>query len=148
MSQLASEALGVPRESIEMVNADLARTPDSGIQGASRATYFIGSSVIRAVQNLQEQILATAAEMIDVDPSDLILEGGRVMVRSDPKRSFRLIEVAAEFDNLSKSRNMTGVFDLSPQFPQETRPEYIPLIVTGTQVAQSSGGYGDRAGGG
>lgn len=136
MQQLAAEAFGAPRGRIQLINADSALTPDSGIQGASRATYFIGNSVINAVQNLKEQIFATAAEMIDTDPCALALSGDRVVVCSDLTRSVPLEAVAEEFDHLGKSRKVTGIFDLSPQFPQETRPEYIPLIVTGAQLAQ------------
>jgi CO/xanthine dehydrogenase Mo-binding subunit len=39
-------------------------------------------------------------------------------------------------NRIGKSRKVTGIFDLSPQFPKETRPEYLPLIVTGAQLAQ------------
>lgn len=136
MSQLAAEGLGVPRDSITLVNADTALTPDSGIQGASRATYFIGSSVLEAVKNLKEQVFAVAAEMIDCNPSGLLLGGERVCAEADPNRWVSLAAIAAELDHLGKSRLVTGVFDLSPQFPLETRPEYIPLIVTGAQLAQ------------
>ena len=31
---------------------------------------------------------------------------------------------------------MAGHFDLSPHFPEETRPEYIPCFVTGAQLAE------------
>jgi CO/xanthine dehydrogenase Mo-binding subunit len=136
MSQLAAEGLGVSRDCIEVVNADSARTPDSGIQGASRATYFIGSSVLNAVKNLKEQIFSVAAEMIDLDPSIMLLSANCISSQLNPSRSVSLASVAAELDHLGKSRLVTGVFDLSPQFPIEMRPEYIPLIVTGAQLAQ------------
>ena len=45
VSQMAAEALGVPRTRIEVINGDTARVPDSAIQGASRATYFVGGAV-------------------------------------------------------------------------------------------------------
>jgi CO/xanthine dehydrogenase Mo-binding subunit len=136
MSQLAAEGLGVSRDCIEVVNADTARTPDSGIQGASRATYFIGSSVLNAVKNLKEQIFSVAAEMIDLDPSSMCLSADCIYSQVNPSRSVSLAAIAAELDHLGKSRLVTGVFDLSPQFPIEMRPEYIPLIVTGAQLAQ------------
>jgi CO/xanthine dehydrogenase Mo-binding subunit len=136
MSQLAAEGLGVSRDCIELVNADTARTPDSGIQGASRATYFIGSSVLNAVKNLKEQMFSVAAEMIDLDPSRMLLSADCIYSQDNPSCLVSLAAVAAELDHLGKSRLVTGVFDLSPQFPIEMRPEYIPLIVTGAQLAQ------------
>lgn len=136
MAQLAAETLGVPRERIELVNADTATTPDSGIQGASRATYFVGRSVCAAAQNLKREILAAAAEMLDHAPADLALDVDRVVCARDPSRAVSLVEVAGEMDRLGKSRKVIGLFDLTPVFPEETRPEYIPCFVTGAQLAQ------------
>jgi CO/xanthine dehydrogenase Mo-binding subunit len=73
MTQLAAQTLGVPRERVELVNADTATTPDSGIQGASRATYFIGNSVCNATQNLTQHIFGAASELLDHHPADLRL---------------------------------------------------------------------------
>ena len=136
MVQLAAETLDVPRNCIELVNADTGRTPDSGIQGASRATYFIGSSVCNAVSNLKQEILSIASEMLDLDPSDLTLGADNVYSRSTPSRFVTLSTVAAEFELLGKSRRVVGMFDLGGQFPEETRPEYLPLFVTGAHLAQ------------
>jgi CO/xanthine dehydrogenase Mo-binding subunit len=44
--------------------------------------------------------------------------------------------VAAAFDRLGRPRKVQGLFDLSPQFPDGARPEYIPCFVTGAQLAQ------------
>jgi CO/xanthine dehydrogenase Mo-binding subunit len=118
------------------VNADTALSPDSGIQGASRATYFIGSSVVKAAENLKREIFATAAEMLDLDPADFTLQEDRLISKRDPGRSISLGAIANEFEYLQKSRRVIGMFDLSEQFPDGKRPEYIPIFVTGAQVAQ------------
>ena len=184
MSQLAAESLGVSRERIELVNADTARTPDSGIQGASRSTYWVGGAVCQAAQNLKLQIQATAAELLDCAPSNLAIMGERVICQNDSTRSrykgkadadadadadcgqsgrqcrhrlrtvgqtmptadgrgqtvgggsISLEEIAQEFDRMGKSRRVTGFFDLSSTFPKETRPEYVPIFITGAHVAE------------
>jgi CO/xanthine dehydrogenase Mo-binding subunit len=136
MVQLAADSFGIPRECIELVNADTGRTPDSGIQGASRATYFIGSSARNAASNLKQAILSTASEMLDLHPAELVLCADKVHSNSDPDRFVTLAAVAAEFDLLGKSRRVIGMFDLSDQFPEETRPEYLPIFVTGAHLAQ------------
>lgn len=135
MAQLAAETLGVPRERISIINADTALTPDSGIQGASRATYFVGSAVTRACRALKQSILSMAAEMLDCPPDVLVLQQGTVRCSSD-QRSIPLAEIAREMDRVGKKRALSGVFDLSSRFPEEHRPEYIPLFVTGMQAAQ------------
>jgi CO/xanthine dehydrogenase Mo-binding subunit len=136
MVQLAAEALRVPREQIELVNADTALTPDSGIQGGSRATYFVGSSIRTALQNLKDEIFGVAAEILDCQPASLALDVDRVCAQSDPSHSVSLQEVAQQFDRMGKSRRVIGIFDLTPEFPEETKPEYVPLFVTGAQIAQ------------
>jgi CO/xanthine dehydrogenase Mo-binding subunit len=136
MVQLAADALGVPRAQIELVNADTLLTPDSGIQGASRATYFIGNSLRNALQNLRDEILGAAAEILDCAPSQLMLEGDHVAGCGLRTLSVPLSVIAAEFDQMGKSRKVLGVFDLTPMFDEETRPEYVPLFITGAQAAQ------------
>lgn len=136
MVQLAAETLGVNRDCIELVNADTGRTPDSGIQGASRATYFVGSAVKNAAHNLKQAILSVAAELLDCDPSGLTLETGQVRRKDSITASLSLQEVAAEFDRLGKPRRLIGIFDLSERFPEGKRPEYLPIFITGAQLAQ------------
>jgi len=136
MSQMAAEAMEVSRDGIELVNADTALTPDSGIQGASRATYWVGGSVVAAMTRLREEILGVAAEMLDVSPAVLSVEHGRVAVRTEPGRAVSLVEVAREFDRMGKRRRVAGFFDLTPNFLTENRPEYVPFFVTGAHVAQ------------
>jgi CO/xanthine dehydrogenase Mo-binding subunit/aerobic-type carbon monoxide dehydrogenase small subunit (CoxS/CutS family) len=136
MTQMAAETLGVSREQIELVNADTALVPDSGIQGASRSAYFVGGAVCQAVHNLRLAIDATASEMLDCPPLDLALEGEKIVCRSDPARTISLAAVAREFDRVGRSRKIPGYFDLSDYFPEETRPLYIPCFVTGAQLAE------------
>jgi CO/xanthine dehydrogenase Mo-binding subunit/aerobic-type carbon monoxide dehydrogenase small subunit (CoxS/CutS family) len=136
MIQMAAEGLGVPRDWVKLVNADTALTPDSGIQGASRALYWVGGAVTRAVSHLQVAVRATAAEMLDAPPDDLELSDGGVRLRDDAARSVSLAEVAAEFDRLGISRKAVGLFDLTSLHPDESRPEYVPYFVTGAQLAE------------
>jgi CO/xanthine dehydrogenase Mo-binding subunit len=141
MSQMAAEALGVPREAVSIINADTARTPDSGIQGASRATYFVGGSVVQAANRLKNAILSTAAEMLDCSPDILVLNTSGVYCPDasegcQDSKSISYQNLAQEFRRLNIPTEYPGVFDLTEQFPLDTRPPYIPLFVTGAQVAE------------
>jgi CO/xanthine dehydrogenase Mo-binding subunit len=136
LSQLAAETLKTSRDRIELVNADTALTPDSGIQGASRSTYFVGGAVSQAASNLRSVIEATACEMLDCPPSDIGFDGEKVVRTGTPSRAIPLAEVAAEFERVGLSRKVPGFLDLSPHFPEQTRPEYAPLFCTGAQLAE------------
>ncbi|MBN1316627.1 MAG: molybdopterin-dependent oxidoreductase, partial [Anaerolineales bacterium] len=135
MSQMAAEAFGVTRDRVELVNADTALVPDSDIQGASRATFFVGGAVVEAVSGLKEEILGVAAELLDVPPGRLAIQADRVLVMDDPTVALPLCQVADEFDRLGKSRRVARFFDLRDEFPEATRPQYIPLFVTGAHLS-------------
>jgi len=136
MLQLASETLGIPMQCVHLFNADTGLTPDSDIQGASRATYFVGGSLVKAVENLKKEILAIGAEMLDMDPATLVIQEDRLASSQEPYRSISLSDIAHEFDQLQKSRRVAGYIDLTAQFPEGNRPEYVPIFTTGAQVAQ------------
>jgi CO/xanthine dehydrogenase Mo-binding subunit len=138
MSQIASEALGVNREQIEIVNADTARVPNSDVQGASRASFFVGGAVKKAAETLVQAIFSVASELLDTPASDLVLENDRVAVQNKINLAVPLTGVAREFDRMGRSRRVVDYFDLSSAFPEQTRPEYLPLFITGAHLADVS----------
>ncbi|HSB00193.1 MAG TPA: xanthine dehydrogenase family protein molybdopterin-binding subunit [Anaerolineales bacterium] len=135
MSQMAAEAFGVRRDLVEIVNADTARVPNSDIQGASRATFFVGGAVQKAADTLVQSLFGIAAELLDVPMDRLTLESDRVTACDDQSRSISLVEVAKEFDRIGKARRVAGHFDITSALSVQPRPEYIPLFVTGAQIA-------------
>jgi len=136
MAQLGAETLGVSRDCVQMINADTAMTPDSGVQGASRATYWVGNAVCQAADNLKTEIIACAAELLDTDPSELIVMDNQVKSRQTPSKSIPLGDIADEIEKMGKSRKVLGVFDPSPDFPEEARPGYTPHFATGAHLAE------------
>jgi CO/xanthine dehydrogenase Mo-binding subunit len=136
LSQMAAEALQLPRAQIEVINGDTALVPDSGIQGASRSTYFVGGAVNVVAKNLKQAIASVAAEMLDCPPSNIEFAEGKVVQINDSSKSLSLKEVGDEFDRMGLSRKMPGFFDISAHFPEESRPEYLHLFCTAAQVAQ------------
>ncbi len=135
MNQMASDVFGVSRDRVEIVNADTGRVPNSDIQGASRATYFVGGAVRKAGKALLHSIYTVASELLDMPAAGLKVEHDRVICQVNPAWSAPLVEVAAEFERIGMSRRVIGCFDLSQAFPEETRPEYIPLFITGAHLA-------------
>jgi CO/xanthine dehydrogenase Mo-binding subunit/aerobic-type carbon monoxide dehydrogenase small subunit (CoxS/CutS family) len=136
LTQFAAEILEAPLSRIRLVNADTALAPDSGIQGASRSTYFVGGAVCQAAGNLRKSIQAVASELLDCHPVDVTFSDDKVHSKQDPAKGIPLSEIAAEFDHMGRHRRVSGFFDLTPQFPEENRPQYIPLFCTGAQVAE------------
>ena len=136
MLQLAAETLSIPRDHISLINADTAHTPDSDVQGASRATYWVGNAVCEAARTLKAEILGTAAEILDCNPNQLEFKNNQISHIHDPNATISFQDIAREFKLLGKSRKVSGIFDPSPYFPEETRPMYTPHFVTGAHLAE------------
>jgi CO/xanthine dehydrogenase Mo-binding subunit len=135
MSQIAADTLGIDRDCVEVVNADTAKVPDSDIQGASRATFFVGGAVQKAMEVLLQSVFGVAAELLDVSADALKLQAGRVVSQDNEADAIPLVDVSREFDRIGKSRRVAGYFDITDAQPKADRPEYFPLFITGAHLA-------------
>jgi aldehyde oxidoreductase len=136
LSQIAAEILETSLSNIELINADTDMVPDSGIQGASRSTYFVGGAVSMAATKLRQVIESVACEHLNCPPSDLTFKNQYIMQTSNPLEKISLEEIAVECDRIGLSRKATDNFDLSSHFPEQTRPEYAPLFCTAVNLAE------------
>ena len=93
---LTARALGVAEDQVRLVSTGDTATGayDFGAQG-SRTTFNVGNAVLGACDDVRGQILEEAAHLLEADPGDLELDGGRVTVRGVPSVSVTLGEVAA-----------------------------------------------------
>ena len=120
--QIAAETLGIPVEDVYVDTADSDSGPHCMGSFASRGTHRVGNAVIRAATEARTQLLEAAAEELEVDASDLVLDGtGNIHVKGAPSRSVTVSEVAiaAQF---TQGRTLAGrgIF-LVP--PSEVNPE-------------------------
>jgi aerobic carbon-monoxide dehydrogenase large subunit len=81
MAQVIADALGVPFERVSVASGDSAATPyGSGIR-ASRGAPVGGELALKAGLALRQNVLAAAATLLQVAPSDLALEDGMIQRR-------------------------------------------------------------------
>ena len=95
MAQICDEVLGVGMENISVVHGQTDQMAYGLGAFASRVTVMTGSAVHRASTALRERVIGAAADLLEADPADLELAGGRVGVAGAPARSLTLGEVAA-----------------------------------------------------
>lgn len=93
LAQIASEELGIPVEKISMVRPDTDVTPYDMASVSSRSTFFVGNAVRRAAADAREQLLQIAAEILEANPQDLLIEAGKVMVRGVPEKAIPIAEL-------------------------------------------------------
>jgi len=94
-SQIAAEELGLPIEKVEVVNPDTDMTPYDQLTAASRSTFHMGNAIRQAAVSVREQLLALAAEAMEVSREDLVLTGEKIVHRRS-NRSIGLRELLAK----------------------------------------------------
>ncbi|TGE38055.1 nicotinate dehydrogenase medium molybdopterin subunit [Desulfosporosinus fructosivorans] len=78
LSQIAAETLGICLDNVVIISADTGVTPDAGASSASRQTYISGNAVRLASEKIRDQIIAMAAEMLDIPAEAVSLYQGEV----------------------------------------------------------------------
>ncbi|WP_066636539.1 xanthine dehydrogenase family protein molybdopterin-binding subunit [Serinicoccus hydrothermalis] len=93
-SMLVADALGLPLERVEYVQSDTVRVRTGGGTGGARSLQLGGSAVLEAAQELREQALRLAADLLETAEADVELADGRFEVKGVPGASVTWEEVA------------------------------------------------------
>jgi CO/xanthine dehydrogenase Mo-binding subunit len=93
---IAAEAFGVDVARVRVVNADTSSAPYAGTSGGSKVTYTVGRAVERAAAEAREQMLAVAAEELEIAPDDLEVVNGNVQPRGVPGKAMAIEELAGK----------------------------------------------------
>ncbi len=96
-AQLISDELGVALDDIHITHGDTAVEPRGGGTMGSRSLQLGGSALRQAAEAVRETVLSEAAEMLEVTPDDLVLEGGEVGPRGAPEIRLRLEQVVESY---------------------------------------------------
>lgn len=92
---IAAQGLGISAENVNVVHDNTDTMPYSGGTGGSKTTFTMGSAVLAAARDARNQILSTAADMLEAASTDLEIEGDKVVVRGAPGKSITLSQIAA-----------------------------------------------------
>jgi len=76
---LAARELGISSEYISVYGPDTAVTPETGPTTASRQTFMTGNALVATCQALKEEVFNKAADHLGISPSNLKLDGSRVV---------------------------------------------------------------------
>lgn len=94
-TQIVADALGVPYDHVTMNNSDTDSSPLCTGTFASRGTFIGGNAVLVAAERTRMSLLEAAAELLEVDASDLEIADGVVRVSGVPGREMSVGDVAA-----------------------------------------------------
>ena len=86
MAQIAAEELGVRLSDINVLSNDTDLTPyDLGSWG-SRASFMDGNAVLAAARDAKEALVEAAAEMLEADPADIVIEESQIWVKGSEEK--------------------------------------------------------------
>jgi carbon-monoxide dehydrogenase large subunit len=121
LAQIASDEMGIPIENVKIYHGDTADTPYALIgTGGSRAATLASGSVMHSSRKLKANVLEIAAEMLEANPSDLVIENGFIHPIGVPTVHLTLAEVAARAyakpvdvatDELAESLTAVAAYD-------------------------------------
>lgn len=94
MCQIVAEELGVPLADVEVMRADTDHTTFCLGAYGSRVTYVGGNAVKDAAAKVKQQLLETAAEMLESRVEDLVGRSGRIFVRGAEAKFVTVADIA------------------------------------------------------
>lgn len=84
LAMIAAEEIGMPLDAVQVINSNTDVKPwDVGVH-ASRTTFVAGNAARLAAAKVKDQLLATAAEVLDVPADELRIADGVVEAVDDP----------------------------------------------------------------
>jgi aerobic carbon-monoxide dehydrogenase large subunit len=93
--QIVASELGVPYESIQLVQGDTFQVPEGTGTFGSRSTVSGGGALSIASVVLKERALALAANVLETSVADLEWQDGAARLKGAPERRLGLAEIAA-----------------------------------------------------
>ena len=141
LAQLAAEILGCPIDDILVYSSDTDFTPFDKGAYASSTTYISGGAVVKAAEQVAEQIKNVAVKMLNdtphvtrITPKDLILRDNKVLAPDG--RFVTLADVALEsLHHKDQFQIMAVASYVSPKSPPPFAAQFAQVLVD-TQTGQ------------
>ena len=113
VAQVAAEGIGINPDTVRVVSADTAGTPDAGPTSGSRATFVQGVAVQKAAKEMCDQILLMAAEMLHGQKEDLEAHRGQIYKVESDTPLISVAKVASEIHRLGRRCASSGWHDIT-----------------------------------
>jgi carbon-monoxide dehydrogenase large subunit len=95
-AQIVADELGVDLDDIKVIHGDTGVVTSGIGTFGSRATAVGGTAVVQAAVRVKEKARRIAANLLEVDPVDLVFSGGKFSVKGVPKKGVSIQEIALE----------------------------------------------------
>jgi len=118
-AMIVSELLGVPMESVTLIQSDTALVPRGGGTMGSRSLQIGGSALYRASEGLVTKARELAARVLEADVADIVFDDGRFAVAGVPATALGWAELAQiVHDNARRPPDMEPALAVALDFDQ------------------------------
>ncbi len=93
LTQIAAEELGLPMSQVTLHLGDTAQGPYSPTSAGSATQATIGPAIREAARNVRQQLLETAALVLEEAPEKLEVRNGKIFVKDQPETNVTVAEV-------------------------------------------------------
>jgi carbon-monoxide dehydrogenase large subunit len=100
---MLADRLGWPLDRIEVKAADTSAVPWALLTAGSRSAMHVGNATAAAATAARKKLLEQAADVLEADPVDLVLEEGVVSVRGVPDKRVKATEVLRDVIEVEES---------------------------------------------
>lgn len=128
---IAAEELGIPLESIRIINADTAITPYASSSGGSMTMASLAPAVRQGAWLVKRQVFGWGAEALKVSQDDLEIKDGAVVSRSDPKKKRTL-------EQLFRAKGVMDVIAIGNREPNPADKAVMPFSAQFAEVEVNS----------
>ena len=95
LSQMLAQKLGIGANQVHVaMHVDTRTAPEHWKTVASLSGYMAGHAVVRAADDIVNQLRATGAEALGCPPEDIIVDNGRVCSKKNPERFILFKDIA------------------------------------------------------
>lgn len=137
LAQMGAEALGIDPNLIINAGTNTTKSPYDHRTSSSRETYMVGKAITGASHELADKLKQHAADQMEVDAADLVLEDGYILVKGAPDSRKLLADVVKDAgeESLSGFDTFTNEGGVSPDDGQGIASSHWHQGACGVQVA-------------
>ncbi len=142
-SQIASDALGVPVEDVEVIFGDTALAPYGMDTYGSRSLAVGGVAIVQAAEAVVAKARVIAGHMLEVSPDDLEFVDGSFQVKGDPSSAKTIQAVAWEAFTShdlpdGTDPNLFGASTVDPQVFSYPHGTHLCAVEVDTETGQTT----------
>jgi carbon-monoxide dehydrogenase large subunit len=109
IAQIVADALGVPLDSVNVVQGDTDICPYGLGNFSSRSIMIGGSAALLAAQEIRKKLFTVASRLMQAQPEELEVDEGKIYVRSAPDRHMLIRQVARAIYGGAFAPHMEGI---------------------------------------